>query len=110
MQHRIPYSFFFLLLSIVSCSTTHSDKKIFNVDTKSKNVFVSDFANGGNLTLTNMPTDLWDVIIFIRLEFSDGSTKAFRARRTSNPARGSVWSIDFDKDFKVVKTYENNDF
>ncbi|MBK6992374.1 MAG: hypothetical protein IPH34_11355 [Chitinophagaceae bacterium] len=88
----------------------YSDKKIFNVDTKSKNVFVSDFANGGNLTLTNMPTDLWDVIIFIRLEFSDGSTKAFRARRTSNPARGSVWSIDFDKDFKVVKTYENNDF
>lgn len=88
----------------------YSEKKTFNVDTKSKNVYAGDFANGGNITVTNMPTDLWDVIILIQFEFSDGSKQGFRARRTSNPARGSVWSVDFDKNFKSVKIYENNSF
>lgn len=86
----------------------YQQKNTFNVDTKSKNIFLSDFANGGNITVTNSPNDLWDVIIIIRLEFADGTKKLFRARKTSNPARGTVWSMDFDKDFKTVTTYENN--
>lgn len=79
----------------------------FNVDTKPKKAYMSDFANGGNIQVTNMPTDLWDVTIVMRFDFSDGTHKSFRARKTSNPANGSVWSVDFDKDFKVVKEYKD---
>jgi hypothetical protein len=86
----------------------YGDIKEFNVDTKPKNVFVSDFANGGNITVTNMPTDLWQVIIYITFEFADGTKKNFRRGKTSNPNRGNVLSIDFDKDFKITKEYDNN--
>ncbi len=86
----------------------YGDIKKFTVDTKPKNVFASDFVNGGNITVTNMPTDLWKVTIYIRFEFADGNSKVFRRSKTSNPARGNVLSIDFDKDFKVIKEYDNN--
>lgn len=85
----------------------YGDIKKFTVDTKPKDISFSDFANGGNVTITNMPTDLWDVTITIRFDFSDGTSKLFRKRKTSNPAYGSVMSFDFDKDFKIVKEYEN---
>lgn len=85
----------------------YGDVKKFTIDTKSKNAFLSDFANGGNISVTNMPTDLWDVTLYIRFEFSDGTSKNFRRRKTSNPAYGTVLSLDFDKDFKVVKEYDN---
>lgn len=85
----------------------YGDIKKFTVDTKSNNTYLSDFANGGNIRVNNMPTDLWEVMIYIRFEFSDGTTKNFRRKTTSNSERGTVLSLDFDKDFKITKEYEN---
>jgi hypothetical protein len=79
----------------------------FTINTKANNTYLSDFSNGGNIAINNMPNDLWDVIINIKMEFSDGTTKYFRRRKTSNPGYGVVWSVDFDKDFKTVKEYDN---
>jgi hypothetical protein len=86
------------------------DIKKYTVDTKAKNMFFSDFASGGNITVTNMPTDLWTVTIYIRFEFADGSSKSFRRTKTSNPDLGQVLSIDFDKDFKITKEYDNKEY
>lgn len=84
----------------------YGDVKKFTVNTQSNNTYLSDFSNGGNISVTNMPNDVWDVTINIRFEFSDGTTKSFRKRKTSNPAYGTVMSFDFDKDFKIVKEYD----
>ncbi len=78
----------------------------FTINTTANKTYLSDFANGGNVTINNMPTDLWDVTVIIKMEFADGTARYFRKRKTSNPEYGLVMSFDFDKDFKIVKEYD----
>ena len=78
----------------------------FTINTTANKTYLSDFANGGNVTINNLQTDLWDVTVIIKMEFADGTARYFRKRKTSNPEYGLVMSFDFDKDFKIVKEYD----